>query len=261
FRRTVYAVCRQPFAADDGCVQDDRPTFRHQRKGLLNREENAFHINVENRIEEFLGDLTQSCVLCNACIGEDDVEFSFFVFDLREKPIKIARVGNIRSNTADVPSDFIDGRRQFAFAATCDEDIGSFTDKLLRCGQADPAISAGNQCHFPFELTHSSSYLPEAFSPLNVMTVLATCAMSFPLLARMSQTYRLTLLPTCTGLAIARIRSFQTGRKKLICRSRLVKLSRRSRWRREPFRLQHRRHRTEHLHAPYPSDSHAYQGP
>src|SRR5262249_62090062 len=86
--RTVYAVCRQPFAADDGCVQDDRPTFRHQRKGLLNREENAFHINVENRIEEFLGDLTQSCVLCNACIGEDDVEFSFFVFDLREQPIR-----------------------------------------------------------------------------------------------------------------------------------------------------------------------------
>src|SRR5437773_179613 len=94
-RRTVHAVCRQPFAADDGRVQDDRPTFRHQRKRFLNREENA---------------------------------------------------------------------------------------------------------------------------------VLATCAMSFPLLARMSQTYRLTLLPACTGLAIARIRSFQTGRKKLICKSRLVKL-------------------------------------
>src|SRR5262249_553331 len=145
--------------------------------------------------------------------------------DLRKQPIKIGQVGNIRANTGDVPADFIDGCRQFAFAATRDEDIGSFTDKLFRSGQAEPAISAGNQSHFSFEPTHTSPYLPEAFSPLNVMTVLGACATSFPLLARMSQTYRLTLLPTCTGLAIARIRSFQTGRKKLICRSRLVKLS------------------------------------
>jgi hypothetical protein len=42
---------------------------------------------------------------------------------------------------------------------------------------------------------------------------------------RMSQTYRLTVFPMCTGFAMARSRSFHTGRKKLICRSRLVKLS------------------------------------
>jgi hypothetical protein len=77
----------------------------------------------------------------------------------------------------------------------------------------------------PSSLPKASSYLPVALSALNVITVLVACATSFPSLLRMSQTYRLTVFPRCTGFALARSRSFHTGRKKLICRSKLVKLS------------------------------------
>ena len=89
----------------------------------------------------------------------------------------------------------------------------------------EPTIPTSNQGHFSVERAQVSPYLPDAFSPLNVITVLVTCATSFPSVLRMSQTYRLTVFPMCTGFAIARRRSFHTGRKKLICRSRLVKLS------------------------------------
>src|SRR5205823_842554 len=69
---------------------------------------------------------------------------------------------------------------------------------------------------------HHPSYLPDARSPLSVITVLVTCATCLSSSRRMSQTYRLICRPTFTGLATARIRPFQTGRKKLICRSILV---------------------------------------
>jgi hypothetical protein len=40
----------QPFTGDDGRIQDDRGTIRHQRKRLLHREQEAFHIDVEDRV-------------------------------------------------------------------------------------------------------------------------------------------------------------------------------------------------------------------
>src|SRR5206468_11941695 len=49
-----------------------------------------------------------------------------------------------------------------------------------------PSVTIAN---FPSSLHKSSSYLPVAFSPLNVITVLVTCATSFPSLFTMSQTY------------------------------------------------------------------------
>ena len=70
-----------------------------------------------------------------------------------------------------------------------------------------------------------TGYLPDALSPRRVMIVLVTCATIFSSSLTISQTYRLICLPRLTDFAIARIRSFQTGRKKLICRSILVKLS------------------------------------
>src|SRR6266478_9560863 len=72
---------------------------------------------------------------------------------------------------------------------------------------------------------HHPSYLPDARSPLSVITVLVTCATNLSSSRRMSQTYRLICRPTFTGLATARLRPFQTGRKRLICISILVKLS------------------------------------
>src|SRR6266404_6558621 len=76
----------------------------------------------------------------------------------------------------------------------------------------------------PIPIIRRTGYLPDALSPRRVMIVLVTCATKFSSSLTISQTYRLIYLPTLTGLAIARILSFQTGRKKLICRSRLVKL-------------------------------------
>src|SRR5262249_34579455 len=149
--RAVNAICGHPFASDDRRVEDDRSTLGYQRKGFVNCEENTFHIDVEDRLIKFLVDVSEGGAFCNTCDCEQYVEFSFFIFDLRKQLIEIARVGNIRSNTVYIPSEFLHRCRQFRFPAADDENICSFCDELLRTCETDPAISTSNQRHFSIE--------------------------------------------------------------------------------------------------------------
>ena len=48
-----------PFAGDDGRIQDDRGAIRQQRQRLLHREQEAFHIDVEDRVIVLLSDLAE----------------------------------------------------------------------------------------------------------------------------------------------------------------------------------------------------------
>jgi len=55
FGRAVNAVRRQPFAADDGCIEDDGSAIRQLGRCFLHCEQKTFDIYVEGRIVEFLG--------------------------------------------------------------------------------------------------------------------------------------------------------------------------------------------------------------
>src|SRR5215468_3115779 len=60
----------QPLAGADGGVQDDRGTLRQQRQRLLHREKQAFHVDVEDRVVELLGDRAQGASLATPALAK-----------------------------------------------------------------------------------------------------------------------------------------------------------------------------------------------
>src|SRR5499427_6383811 len=149
----------QPLAGADGGVQDDRGTLRQQRQRLLYCEKQAFHVDVEERVVELLGDRTQGRQPRDTCIGEDDVEPALLALDLGEQAIEIVKVRHISSDGGDVAPDLLDRRRQLELTPACDKDVGAFVDELLGRRQTNATITTGNECNFSFELAHVSSPL------------------------------------------------------------------------------------------------------
>jgi hypothetical protein len=91
-RGAVHAIGRQPFTGDDGRVQDDRGTIRHQRKRFLHGEQETFHVDVEDRVIVLLGDRAEGGICRNARIREDDIEPALVPLDAGEEAIEIAKV-------------------------------------------------------------------------------------------------------------------------------------------------------------------------
>jgi hypothetical protein len=59
FRGAINTIRGQPFAGDDGNIQDARGAIRQQRKRLLDREKEALYIDVEDEVVELFGDRAQ----------------------------------------------------------------------------------------------------------------------------------------------------------------------------------------------------------
>src|SRR5229473_4110876 len=63
-------IRRQPFAGNDGRIEDDRGAIGQQRKRLLYGEKEAFHIDVEDRVIELLGYSAEGGIPRNTGIRE-----------------------------------------------------------------------------------------------------------------------------------------------------------------------------------------------
>src|SRR5215472_3837517 len=172
----------QPLAGADGGVQDDRGTLRQQRQRLLHREKQTFHVDVEDRVVELLGDRAQGRKLRNTGIGEDNVEPALLALDLGNQAIEIVKVRHISSDGGDVAPDLLDRRRQLGLTPARDEHVGAFVHELLRRREANAAIAASYECNFSFELTHvfllscylfaiASAFCDEAQAPTVEMAV------------------------------------------------------------------------------------------
>src|SRR6266404_4418320 len=142
------------FTGGGGRIQDDRRTIRQQRKRLLYREKDAFHIAVKNRIVMLLGDLAQKGKIGGTGIREHDIELPLLLFDLCEEPIEIVKVRYVSLYAGDISSNFLYRLSQLRLAAARYEDVRAFVHKLLRCGKANAAIATGNECNFSFKPVH-----------------------------------------------------------------------------------------------------------
>src|SRR5215468_1111580 len=144
----------QPLAGADGGVQDDRGTLRQQRQRLLHREKQAFHVYVEERVVELLGDRAQGRKLRDTGISEDDVEPALLALNLGEQAIEIVKVRHVSLDAGHISPDLLHRRGQLGLTAPRDEDVGAFAHKPLRRGKANAAIATRNERDFSFKLAH-----------------------------------------------------------------------------------------------------------
>src|SRR2546427_1226818 len=149
----VHAPLRRSYTASDGRIQDDRGTIRHQRKRLLHREQEALHVDVEDRVVVLLGDLAEGGICRHTGVREDNVEPALLLLDLGEEAIEIAKVRYVALDAGNVASDFLDRRSQIT--APRDEDVRALVYKLLRRRKANAAIATGNERDLAFELAHA----------------------------------------------------------------------------------------------------------
>src|SRR6267378_5845944 len=77
----------QPFTGDDGRIQDDRGTIRQERKRLLHREQEALHIDVEERVVILRSYLAQGGDRRDAGIRKHNIEPALLPLDLCEQAI------------------------------------------------------------------------------------------------------------------------------------------------------------------------------
>ena len=154
FGGAINAPVGQPFTGDDGRIQDDRRTVRHQRKRLLHREKDAFHIAVEDRVIVLLSYLAEGGEAGDTGIGEHDVEPALLPLDLCEEAIEIAKVRHVSLYAGDISSDLLDRRSQLRITAARYENVRALVHELLCRRKANAAIATGNECDFSFKLPH-----------------------------------------------------------------------------------------------------------
>src|SRR5438093_4651080 len=154
FCGAINTIRREPFTGDDGRVQDDRGAIRQKRERLLHREKQALHIYVEDRVIVLLSYRTQGGILRNTGIREHDIELALLPLDLREEPIKIAKLRYVSLYAGYISPNLLYCRSQLLLTASRDEHVRAFVHELLRRRQANAAIATSNECNFSFKLTH-----------------------------------------------------------------------------------------------------------
>src|SRR5437016_2620367 len=105
-----------------------------------------------------LSDLAQRSELRPSGIGEHNIELALLPLDLREEPIKIAKVRRVPLYGGYIFSDLLYRRSQLLLTAPRYEDVRALVHKLLRRRKANAAIATGNECNFSFKLTHVSPH-------------------------------------------------------------------------------------------------------
>src|SRR6267142_338053 len=158
-RGTVHAVRWKSLAPDDGRIQNDRGAIRQERQRLLHREQDAFDVDVEDRVEELFSDLAQRRILRHTGVGKHDIELALLTFDLREQAIEIGRVRHVSLHAGDISAERFHRRGQLGLAPPRDVDVGAFVHELLRGREADAATATGDERDFPVELAHQARNL------------------------------------------------------------------------------------------------------
>src|SRR5262249_41707906 len=102
-----------------------------------------------------LSNLAQGGELRAPGIREHNIERALLLFDLREEPIKIAKVRHVSLDAGDIFSELPYRRSQLRFTPAGDEPIRAFVHKLLRRCQADAARATGDQGNFSFKPLHA----------------------------------------------------------------------------------------------------------
>src|SRR5277367_3813901 len=77
----VNAKGSSAFYTRDGTRKDDRAAIVQERQSLLNREECAFHIDVDQLVKMFFGDFSEGNEFTNAGVRDDNIDSSLHFAD------------------------------------------------------------------------------------------------------------------------------------------------------------------------------------
>jgi len=96
-----------------------------------------------------LSDLAQRSELRPSGISEHNIELALLALDLREEPIKIAKVRRVSLYAGHIFSDLLYAAANFRLTAPGYEDVRAFVHKLLRRRQAMPLLPPVISAIFP----------------------------------------------------------------------------------------------------------------
>jgi hypothetical protein len=106
-------------------------------------------------------------VLGDPGVGKNNVQPALFLLDLGEKTVQIVQLGYIALNSRDIRTDPLHSLVELRLFPAVNKDLGALPDELLgRCCEANPAVTARNECNLPVRLTHEASSECEASSQM-----------------------------------------------------------------------------------------------
>ena len=114
-----------------------------QREQRLNREDDPFDVDVEQKLEVFLGDVAQRGAAADAGIGEQDVDPTKACRRFIQS-FEIGWTGDVTGHGISVRTELRRGGVEFGAAPTGDDDAGALVDEALCCRESDTAASPGN---------------------------------------------------------------------------------------------------------------------
>jgi hypothetical protein len=109
FGSAVDAEGGHAFDGDDGGVENDGTAIDEKRESFLYGEENAFHVYVERFVVVGFGDRSEGSEFAEACVGEEDVDAAFLLFDGGVEAIQIGEICDIALDGGDVFADSFHG--------------------------------------------------------------------------------------------------------------------------------------------------------
>src|SRR2546422_4042425 len=137
--------CRPPLARADGRIDDYRRALPEQRQGLLNREVSPFEIDGDHLVKTFFCHLFEQQELAVTCIYEDAVQVPELPLDRGEHRVEVGEIADVRAYGETSGSKRLLSRLQRPLIQAADGDARTLSVEFLRCGQADPAVAAGDK--------------------------------------------------------------------------------------------------------------------
>lgn len=126
------------------------PPLRDEVQELLDGEEGAFGVDVEDLVELLFGHLTEGDEIADAGVGEDDVDAAVFLRDVVMQLVEVCEFGDVADHSFHVLANGFDGFVGVLLAASGNDDLCAFFGEEFGGGEAHAAVSAGNEGDFSF---------------------------------------------------------------------------------------------------------------
>src|SRR5262249_38001216 len=129
----------------NGRIDDHRRSSPEQRQRFLNREVDAFEIDGDYLVEALLCHVFEQEELAVTRIYEDAVQVPELPLDRSEQRLEVAETADVRTNGETSGSKRLLRRLQRPLIQAADGDARALSVEFLRCGQANPAVAAGDK--------------------------------------------------------------------------------------------------------------------
>ena len=120
----------------------------------MNREVSSFEIDGYHLVEALLGHLFEQPEIAVTCIDEDAVQVPELPLDRGEHRVEVGEIADVRADGETSGSKRLLGRLQRPLIQAADGDARTLSLELLRRGQPDPAVAAGDKDILVREPTH-----------------------------------------------------------------------------------------------------------